>query len=151
MNNLEAAEMFFELSDLIDLAGELPFKSYSYRKIAQSLKNLNQPFADIVKEDRFDKIPGAGKAIKEKLKTMVATGKLPTLEKRRKHQVYSFYPWLTLYDIKPRPLGMLIRKFEATDCEDLLKKLKGHDLKKLTGQSKQTAQKILYKNRADYD
>ncbi|OQX92602.1 MAG: hypothetical protein B6D58_02155 [candidate division Zixibacteria bacterium 4484_95] len=150
MNNIEAAEMFLELADLIDLAGELPFKARSYRKIAQSLKNLKQPFADIVKENRFDKIPGTGKAIKEKLRTMVETERIPTLEKWRKHHVKLFYRWLTLYDIKPRPLGMLIRLLDASDCEDLLKKLKSYDLKKLTGQVKQTAKKILDKNRIVY-
>lgn len=151
MNNSEAAEKFLELADLIDLAGELPFKASSYRKVAQSITNLDESFVDIIKENRFDKIPGTGRAIKEKLKTMAETGKLPALEKWQKHEVYSFYPCLSLYGLRPRPLGILIRRFKAADFKDLLKKLKGYDLKKLAGQSKKTAQKILDNNLAVYD
>ena len=143
MNNSEAAEMFLELADLIDLAGELPFKSASYRKVASSLKNLEEPYEKAVKENRFDKIPGAGKAIKEKLKTMAQTGRLPTLEKWRTHKVYSFYPWLAAYNVQPRPLGILIKKLQARDSKDLLGKLEKYDLKNLTGKTKQTARRLL--------
>jgi len=145
MNNSEAAELFLELADLLDLAGELPFKASSYRKVAVSLQNLDEPFEAVVKENRLDKIPGAGKAIKEKLKTIAATGMLPSLEKWREHEVYSFYPWLEVYNVKPRQLGMLARKLEAVDIKDLQRKLKGYDLQKLVGKSKQTARALLDK------
>ncbi len=143
MNNSEAAELFLELADLIDLAGELPFKASSYRKVAVSLQNLDEPFETVVKENRFDKIAGAGRAIKEKLKTIAETGMLPSLEKWRKHEMYSFYPWLSVYNVNPRQLGMLARKLEATDIKDLQQKLKGYDLQKLVGKSKQTARALL--------
>ena len=145
MNNSEAAELFLELADLVDLAGELPFKASSYRKVAVSLQNLDEPFEAVVKENRFDKIAGAGKAIKEKLKTIVETDMLPSLEKLRKHEMYSFYPWLSVYNVNPRQLGMLARKLEATDIKDLQQKLKEYDLQKLAGKSKQTARALLSK------
>jgi DNA polymerase (family 10) len=143
MTNQLAARMFFELADLLDLAGELPFKSGSYRKIARSLYDLDEPFADIVKENRFEEIPGAGKAIKEKLLALVETGSIPALEKWRKHELASFYPWLEALNLPPRPLGMLARKFQAKDFKDLVNKLKGYDIKYLTGQSKATANAII--------
>ena len=146
MNNSEAAELFLELADLLDLAGELPFKASSYRKVAVSLQNLDEPFEIVVKENRFDKIPGAGKAIKEKLKAIAETGRLPSLEKWREHEVYQFYPWLEVYNVKPRQLGMLARKLEAVDIKDLQRKLKGYDLQKLVGKSKQTARTLLDKS-----
>ncbi len=135
--------MFNELADLLDLAGELPFKSASYRKVANSLKELDEPFVEIVKDEQWDKIPGAGKAIKEKLKSMVKTGSIPALEKWRKHEMASYYAWMTALNLKPRPLGMLAKKLQAKDFKDLLNKLNGYDIKTLTGQSRETASKIL--------
>ena len=143
MNNFEAAAMFLELADLLDLAGELSFRSSSYRKAASSLSNLEKSFEDVVKNGEFDKIPGVGKAIKEKLKVIAETGSLPTLEKWRKDKVYLFYPWLEVYGVTPRPLGILIRKLDASDIKDLQAKLRGFELKKLTGQSKMIAKEIL--------
>ncbi|MCP4584053.1 MAG: hypothetical protein GY839_20770 [candidate division Zixibacteria bacterium] len=146
MNNAEASKLFLELADLLDLAGELPFKSASYRKVAFSLQNLDRCYDKLVKAGEFEKIPGAGKAIKEKLIAMVETGQLPALEKWRNHEIAIFYPWLYDLKLKPRPLGILIKKLEATDFKDLITKLKNHDIGKLTGQSRETAKIIINKN-----
>ena len=143
MTNNEAADMFLELADLLDLAGELPFKSSSYRKVANSLQNLKEPFQQIVKDNEFEKIPGTGKAIKEKLVAMALTGKLPSLEKWRQHEMASFYPWVNNLNLNPRSLGTLIRKLEAHDFKDLLQKLKNYDIKSLTNKAKDTAAKII--------
>lgn len=147
MNNHEAAQMFLELADLVDLAGELPFKARSYRKVADSLKELDVAFQDVVRNN--GKITGAGRAIMEKLRSMAETGKMPSLEKWRQHEVYVFYPWLSRYDIQPRPLGALARGFKADDFDDLLRKLRACDLNKLIGQTRQAARRILEKSRVD--
>ncbi len=143
MTNREVAELFLELADLLDLAGELPFKSSSYRKVAAALSALEEPYDRVVSNSEWDKIPGAGKAIKEKLATLAETGQFPTLEKWRKHEMASHYSWMAALNLKPRPLGMLIRKLQAENFLDLLDKLRGYDIKKLTGQSRDVAKDIL--------
>jgi DNA polymerase (family X) len=143
MTNQLAARLFYELADLLDLAGELPFKSGSYRKVAQSLLGLDEPFEKVVAEGRFDMIPGAGKAIKEKLAALVETGSIPVLEKWRKSDLAPFYPWLEAFHLAPRPLGMLARKLQAKDYKDLVNKLNNYDIKSLTGQSKVTAKLVI--------
>jgi len=146
MTNNEAAVLFLELADLLDLAGELPFKASSYRKVADSLRELDIPFDELVGVGRFDKIPGAGKAIREKLKTLAETGELPTLEKWRKHEIAAFYPWMNALRLKPRSFGLLVRKLEVTNFKDLLAKLKHYDISKLTGQAKEAANIIIDNN-----
>jgi len=135
--------MFLELADLMDLAGKLPFKSSAYRKVAENLQKLEMPFDQLVSAGCLDKIPGAGKAIREKLKTMAKTNKLPALDKWRQHEIAVFYPWLDTLKLKPRPLGILARKLGASDFKDLLIKLKKQDVVKLTGQAKETANIII--------
>jgi DNA polymerase (family 10) len=146
MTNQEIASQFLELADILDLAGELPFKPNSYRKVASSLQKLQEPWTDIVAKGKFDKIPGAGKAIRVKLIAIANIGSLPALEKWRRREIYAFYPWLKLLGIEPRPLGMLIRKLDAKNTKDLLMKLRDFDLKVLTGKTKQTAKYILDRN-----
>jgi len=143
MTNSEAANLFLELADLLDLAGEISFKSSAYRKVAAGLQELDTPFDQLVGAGRWGKIPGAGKAIREKLRTMSETGKLPALDKWRQHQIAVFYPWLDALKLKPRPLGILIRKLGAADFRELLGKLKNQDIAKLTGQAKEAANIII--------
>ena len=146
MTNNEAANMFYELADLLDLAGELPFKSSAYRKVATGLRKLDTPFDRLVSAGHLSKIPGAGKAIKEKLKTMAETGNLPALDKWRKHEIAVFYPWAIGLKLKPRSFGILVRKLEAADFKDLLAKLKKQDIAKLTGRAKEAANIIMGNN-----
>jgi DNA polymerase (family 10) len=146
MTNNEAAEMFLELADLVDLAGELPFKATSYRKVAKSLRDLKEPFSEIAKTKKWTQIPGAGKAIREKLSELVNTGKIPALDKWRKQEIALFYPNIAALGLKPRPLGLLIRKLKARDFEELLEKLHGCDIKDFTGQSRETAKIIIEAN-----
>jgi DNA polymerase (family 10) len=143
MTNKKAAAMFLELADLLDLAGELPFKSNSYKKVAQSLLDLDEPFTVVVADNQFEKIPGAGKAIKEKLKALAETGSMPALEKWRNHEMAPFYPSLKTYNLKPRPLGLLARKLKAKDFGELAGKLKDYDINQLSGQTKSIAIQIM--------
>jgi len=142
MTNHEASQLFLELADLLDLAGELPFKSSSYRKVAFSLANLTEPFTRIISDNDFIKIDGAGKAIREKLTVLALTGKLPALEKWRNHDMAKFRELAALYDVKPRPLGTLIRKLQARDIDDFMKKIEQADLANFSGQVQATAAKI---------
>lgn len=142
MTNHEVSLLFLELADLLDLAGELPFKSSSYRKVAKNLEDLAEPFTRIISDNDFAKIAGAGKAIREKLTVLAVTGKFPAMEKWRNHEVAKFRELIALYKIKPRPLGILIKKLEASDKEDLIGKIQRIDLANLSGQVRETALKI---------
>lgn len=142
MTNHEVSLLFLELADLLDLAGELPFKSSSYRKVARSLENLKEPFARIISDNDFIKIEGAGKAIREKLTVLAVTEKFPALEKWRNHEMARFRELVTIYDVKPRPLGVLIKKLGAMDIEDFKEKIKRANLTDFSGQVRETASKI---------
>jgi len=143
MTNSDVAALFLELADLLDLAGELPFKAISYRKVALGLNDLGQSWREVVRTGSFDKIPGTGKAIREKLTTIYETGKLPTLEKWRQHPVAAFRPMLEAFSVSPRPLGLLVKKLEASSPENLMLKLKRSEDKKLGGQAGKVAQQML--------
>jgi DNA polymerase (family X) len=142
MTNQEAAALFLELADLLDLAGELPFKSFSYRKVAVSLENLGEPFARIISDNDFIKIEGAGKAIREKLTVLALTGKFPALDKWRNHEIAKFKNLIRLYDVKPRPLGVLIKKLEARDVGDFVEKIERTEPSNFSGQVRETILKI---------
>jgi DNA polymerase/3'-5' exonuclease PolX len=143
MNNTEAAQIFLELADRVDLAGELPFKGASYRKVARSLMDLTEPFQLIVRQMEYGKIAGAGKTIKEKLATLAMTDKLPALEKWRTHETSKFYAAIKQYGIGSGSLGRLIKKYQAKDIAELIVRIRESGTDSLSGQIKETALKIL--------
>lgn len=139
MTNHEVSRLFLELADLLDLAGELPFKSSSYRKVAKSLENLAEPYTRIISDGKFVKIDGAGKAIREKLTVLAVTGKFPVLEKWRNHEVAKFIELLKIYKVKPRPLGVLIKKLGARDIREFNQKIEQANLADFSGLVRETA------------
>lgn len=85
MDNAEIAKAFEELADLLEFEDENPFRIRAYRNGARAIRDLDEPVADIVSDPRRDltKVPGIGKTLVDKTKTLLAEGKLPQLEKLR--------------------------------------------------------------------
>ena len=84
MNNRQLAEAFTMIADLLEIKGEIVYKTLAYRKAADSLLNLGREASEYWKEGKLEEIPGVGKAISEKIDELLSTGKLGFLEKLKK-------------------------------------------------------------------
>jgi DNA polymerase (family X) len=80
MDNSTIAAHFRQLADLMELHGENPFKIKSYANAGRQLKGIDIPLAEL-DIPKLEAIPGVGKAIAEKIHTLVQTGDLPILRK----------------------------------------------------------------------
>jgi len=80
MTNAELARQLELFADLQELEGENRFRIRAYRTAAHNVYELpDQVEALIDAGSDLEQIPGVGKEIAEKLRTMVATGELPQL------------------------------------------------------------------------
>ena len=80
MTNAELARQLELFADLQELEGENRFRIRAYRTAAHNVYELpDQVEALIGAGSDLEQIPGVGKEIAEKLRTMVATGELPQL------------------------------------------------------------------------
>ena len=80
--NKEIAELFDDMASLLETKGDSIFKIRAYRRAARIIEELPTPLDQAI-EDGVDlmSIPGIGKAISNKIKEMVATGKVTTYER----------------------------------------------------------------------
>jgi DNA polymerase (family 10) len=83
MNKDEIAEIFEQISRLLELKGENPFKIRAYVNAARALETLGGDLAKMIEEDRLREVEGIGKAIAEKITTLNRTGRLEYYEKLR--------------------------------------------------------------------
>lgn len=81
-SNVEAAELFREIADLLDLLGER-FKPEAYRRAARSIESLTEDLGSVAARGELRSIPGVGEAIEEKIREYLATGKVPYYERLR--------------------------------------------------------------------
>ncbi len=82
MDNREIASVIERLATASELLGENPFKARAYHGAARTLYGLAEPAETLLAEGRLGELPGFGKALVEKIGTLVATGRLPQLEER---------------------------------------------------------------------
>ncbi|MEM1321718.1 MAG: helix-hairpin-helix domain-containing protein [Bacteroidota bacterium] len=80
MNNKEIAGVFNELARIMELYEENPFKIRSYQNAYRTLRKIEQPLAEL-SEKELAGIKGVGKAISSKIRELVDTGELQTLNK----------------------------------------------------------------------
>jgi DNA polymerase (family X) len=76
MTNVEIAQVFKEIADMLGLKGEDWFKIRAYLKVVQAIGLMTEPVENMVREGRARQIPGVGDAIEKKLNELITTGKL---------------------------------------------------------------------------
>lgn len=83
MDNANIVELFEELADLSDLAGENPHAVRAYRKVAETVRGLTEPLRTIWERGEAGTLPGVGKATSAKLDELFTKGSFEALERVR--------------------------------------------------------------------
>lgn len=79
MSNKEIAKTFQFLGDIMELHGENPFKIRSYQNAYLTLRKLDRPLTEM-EASEISAIKGVGQAIAEKIRELLDTGKMNTLQ-----------------------------------------------------------------------
>ncbi|MGB7836915.1 MAG: hypothetical protein WBL40_02265, partial [Terrimicrobiaceae bacterium] len=83
MNKDKVAQILEQISRLLELKGENPFKIRAYVNAARALDTLGGDLEKMIEEDRLREVEGIGKAIAEKVTTLIRTGRLEYYEQLR--------------------------------------------------------------------
>lgn len=84
--NVEIAQRLKEVARLLEEQGANPFRVQAYRHAAELLLRLDRSAAQILQEEGIEglqKLPGIGETLARAIRDLVATGRLPMLERLR--------------------------------------------------------------------
>lgn len=143
MNNKQLADTFTLIADLLEIKGEIIFKTIAYRKAAESLIGLSRDASEYWKEKTLMEIPGVGKAIAEKIDELLQTGKLEFLEKLKKEVHPDLATWMKVPSLGPKKIAMISKELKITSLVDLEKVAKAGKLKNLPGMGAKSETAIL--------
>ena len=76
MTKQEVSEILEEISTLLELKGENPFKSRAYANAARTIAALEMDLGEAVRSGALKEVKGIGAALFEKITELVTTGKL---------------------------------------------------------------------------
>jgi DNA polymerase (family 10) len=146
MTNKELADAFLLIANLLEIKGEVIYKTLAYRKASESLTNLGRDVHDIWEEGRqkgLMEIPGVGKAIAEKIDELLETGQLEFLEKLKKEVPESLAGLLRIPDLGPKKVAMFYKQLKITNLDQLKAAAEAGQLRDLPGMGPKSEAKIL--------
>ncbi len=143
MNNRELADTFTLIADLLEIKGEIVYKTLAYRKAADSLMSLGRDAKEYWKEGKLQEIPGVGKAIAEKIDELLRTGELEFLQKLEAEIPPGLADWLPVPGLGPKKIALIWKELGITKLADLEKAAKEGKLRDLPGMGEKSEAQIL--------
>lgn len=143
MTNREIAQIFENIADMLEIQGESRFKFLAYRRAGEVLRELPRDLQAYADEGSLTDIPGVGKAIADKIKELLETGKLDYYEKRKAEVPMGVLAIKRINGVGPKKAKLFWDELNITSLEALEKAAKAGDLQKLSGMGKKSEQKIL--------
>ncbi len=143
MKHLEAADIFDEIADLLEVQGDNPFRIRAYRRAALNLRNLGEDLQARVEGGTLTEIPGIGKELAEKITEIVRTGKLRYLEELRRKVPESLSTLMSVPGIGPKTAKLVYERFRVRSVNDLERLVRSGRLRKLPGWKEKKEKNLL--------
>jgi DNA polymerase (family 10) len=144
VHNAEIAELFSRLADLLEVEDANPFRIRAYRNAARTIAGLAQNVSVLVKSGKdLSELPGIGEAIAEKIRTIVATGRLPQLEEVEARTPAALSALMKVEGLGPKRVKTLYKQLDIRTPEDLERAARSGKIRELAGFGKKTEELIL--------
>jgi len=143
MKNKFVADTLYLIADLLDLKGEVFFKTRAYRIAAQTIEALDEDIEAITQQGRLESIPGVGEALAKKITELVTTGKLRYLEELKKEVPAGLVDLLGIPGLGPKKVAAMYKNLGITTLKELQQAAAAGKLRALTGFGEITEKNIL--------
>ena len=143
MKNQMVSEVLYQIADLLDIRGEIFFKTRAYRMVAQIIEVLDEDIEDFVKKDTLRKIPGIGEALEKKIKELVETGKLEYFEKLKEEIPEGLVKMLEIQGLGPKKVAAIYKNLGIKTIPKLRQACKDGKIRNIEGFGLVTEQNIL--------
>ena len=143
MTNHDLADIFEHIANLLEIKGELVFKTLAYRRVAETLRNLPEDIHVVLAENRLEQIPGVGKAIAEKISELLTTGSLGFLETLEQEVPPTLETLLEVPDVGPKKAALFWRELGIINLAGLEAAARAGQLRSLPGMGAKSEERIL--------
>lgn len=118
MSNYEIADHFALLGKLLDIHGENSFKAKSYSSAAFTIEKLPQEVAEMSEEELYRQ-RGIGQSTGEKIRELLETGRMETLEEIMARTPQGVLEMLNIKGLGPKKIHAIWKELEIEDIGEL--------------------------------
>ncbi len=132
--NVDIANKLETLADLLDIAGENPFKVRAYRNAAQTIEDSPIPVAEVILEGQtLPHLPGIGESISEKITELVVTGHIQALDELEHQLPPTLFELTQIAGLGPKRVSILHHQLGINTLADLRQAARKHKIQTLQG------------------
>lgn len=142
MQNAQIAQVFEDIADYLEVAGENSFKIRAYRKAAEAVVNCNEAIEALAESNRLQELEGLGQATADKIREYLATGKVRYLERLKEEYPAGLLQLLRIPNFGPKKVQQVYRERGISSIEDLTLALDDGRLNDLAGFKGKTIENI---------
>ena len=127
MDNAQIASVFNNIGDLLELKGEVVFKTRAYKKAARAIEHHPTELSQIFREEGEEgltKVPSVGQAINKKVQELLSTGQLEYYEKLKGEFPEGVVELKDVPGVGPKTALKISRDLGVTNLEGLEAALK---------------------------
>ena len=132
-NNLQIAELFRSIADLLAMQRDNPYRVRAYRRAAHSLSVLEEDVADMASRNALEDIEGIGKELSDKIEEFLETGKIHTLDALKTPLPDQVRAWARLPGLSESLVAYLYNRLSITTLADLEQLVRSHLLRTVQG------------------
>jgi DNA polymerase (family 10) len=143
MTNDDVADALDEIGTLMELKGENAFRCNAYHTAARALRQFGGDLREPTARDRLGEVPGIGDAIREKVTTLLTTGRLPYLERLRGEVPAGLIGMMRLPGLGPKKIRALHDALGIDSLDKLKAACESGEVARLKGFGEKTQQRIL--------
>ena len=137
------ARVFREIGDMLEILGEVVYKSVAYRRVADAVERYPDDVAVLFRSGTPPKLPGAGAALTAKLAELAETGELAYHNKLRAQVPEGLLEILRVPGVGPRTVKQLHDELGIDSIEGLRAAAEDGQLRGLKGLSQRTEENVL--------
>jgi DNA polymerase (family 10) len=143
MNKKEVAHVLEEIGIILDLKGENPFKVRAYYNGARIVENLDQDLGELVEGGKIAEIKGIGKALLEKISTLVREDSLPYYDELKLSIPDGLLEMLKIPGLGAKKVKIIYDKLDISSIGELEYACRENRLRDLDGFGQKSQDKIL--------
>jgi DNA polymerase (family 10) len=143
ITNGRLARVFHEIGDMLEVKGELVYKTVAYHKAADAIAHTPLDVAEAYRRGDPPKIPGVGAAISEKIRELVETGHMAFYDRLRVEVPPALVELLRVPGVGPKTVRVLYETLGIENLEDLRHAAEAGHLRTVRGLSEKTEQSVL--------
>ena len=143
MKNLEVAQVFAAMADMLAIQGENYHRIMAYRRAAENVATLGRPLEEVWRAGELETIPGIGKTLAAKIDELMRTGRLGAYEKLQAQVPAGVVEMLQVPDVGPKRAALFWKELGITGIEALEKAAREGRLRTLPGMGTRSEEKVL--------